>query len=123
MTPTRKGLYLQCEHCIFKEVGTGKRYPCEYSHSQVRIASGRKLERDFENCGLRIEVPVKEAFCISNLILTKEEWLDTVNDSGMTNRDQLHSLLNDKPNNYEYLQEQYTLYYGKYLDDIESILG
>jgi len=50
MTPTRKGLYAECSSCKHKDESKGK-YPCSYSHKEIRIASGHKRERDFERCG------------------------------------------------------------------------
>ena len=51
MTPTRKGLYAQCQDCIHKTT-TGK-YPCSYSHKAVRVTLGAQYERDFKVCGLK----------------------------------------------------------------------
>ena len=52
MTPTKKGLYKQCLDCIHK-INTEDKYPCTYSHRQVRKNSNSKLEREFTTCGLR----------------------------------------------------------------------
>lgn len=52
MTPTNKGNYEQCKTCIHKELEVGQKYPCRYSHSKIRKASGEKLERNFKTCGL-----------------------------------------------------------------------
>ena len=52
MTPTRKGVYEQCQDCIHK-TNEPVKYPCSYSHKAVRRASGVHYERDFKVCGLK----------------------------------------------------------------------
>jgi len=52
MTPTKKGLYEQCENCIHKVTSTAK-YPCAFSHSMIRKNSNSNLEREFHTCGLK----------------------------------------------------------------------
>lgn len=47
MTPSRKGLYRFCEDCKHK-LDTNMKYPCKYSHKQVRGLV--KYERDFTKC-------------------------------------------------------------------------
>ena len=52
MTPTNKGNYKECGTCKYQ---TKKgRYPCEFSHKKVRVASGFTRERDFIKCNLYI---------------------------------------------------------------------
>ncbi len=51
MTPTHKGNYIQCDTCIYKP-NEDVKYPCMYSHKDVREASGEYYERDFKECGL-----------------------------------------------------------------------
>jgi len=50
MTPTNKGLYKECNNCIYQI--EKEKYPCYFSHKKVREASGFERERDFINCGL-----------------------------------------------------------------------
>lgn len=50
MTPTNKGRYIQCEDCIYK-TEEDKKYPCKYSHKEIRKAANVKYERDFKICG------------------------------------------------------------------------
>jgi len=56
MTPTRKGLYKECETCKFKIQDGKHKYPCQKSHKEIRKASGVKYEKDFTNCVLYISV-------------------------------------------------------------------
>lgn len=51
MTPTNKGNYLQCTNCSYR-LAEGQ-YPCAFSHSIIRRASGEKLERNFQVCGVK----------------------------------------------------------------------
>ena len=52
MTPTNKGNYGQCNDCIY-QLSDDSDFPCSHSHKKVRTASGVKLERNFQTCGLR----------------------------------------------------------------------
>lgn len=60
MTPTRKGLYLFCNDCIFKIHNNDLKYPCLKSHKEVRKSDNVILERDFKICKL------KETFILKN---------------------------------------------------------
>lgn len=54
---TYKGLYLECNECIYQFYDNIKnRDNCSFSHRQVRSNSnttGIKYQRDFEYCGLK----------------------------------------------------------------------
>ena len=54
MTPTRKGLYNDCQCCLFNTKSKDK-YPCILSHKDIRRHSGSKLEREFKDCGIHKE--------------------------------------------------------------------
>jgi len=49
MSSTNKGNYTQCFNCIYKKLEG--RYPCIFSHKDIRTACGIVQERDFYGCG------------------------------------------------------------------------
>ncbi len=70
MTPTRKGRYTQCDTCVYKTKEDVK-YPCSYSHKEIRQASGIHYERDFIICGLYKKVPFAELYGSSTTVVVK----------------------------------------------------
>lgn len=60
MTPTSKGLYKQCDSCLFNKTTEDNKYPCILSHKDIRVNSVSHLERYFQSCGIHDERKIIE---------------------------------------------------------------